>query len=344
METLELKNKEISNEKYILLTHTDLDGAGCAIVFSLAVDNPGCIYYCANGREINSQTLAVFNEAKNDPDTEYHVYIADNSIEEFTAEKVSDFLGFNPNNIFRLLDHHESALPLADKYDWATIDITECGTTLIFEHMKSKVSERLTMDAYAILLELLNHIKNWDLFLWKDNGDNFARIHNTLCKDIGLVEYTNRMINRIISEHNIINETEFTDISEKLDHIDKYIEDNVDKFNIVVADHIKKTDIPDTFTMHKYTVAVTFATSNISELGNAICEKHDDIDFCALIDLSKGDFGIVSLRATKDNIDLSKIAKSHGGGGHRKAAGFPLTKETLNDILRSITAALNILE
>ena len=343
METLELRNTKISNKKYILLTHVDLDGAGCAIVFSLAVDKPGCIYYCANGVEINSQTLRVFNEAKNNPNNEYHVYIADNSIEEFTAEKVSSFLGFNPNNTFHLLDHHESALPLADKYDWAIIDMNECGTTLLFKHMERKVSERLTMDAYVVLLELLNHTKNWDLFLWKDNGDNYARMLNTLCKDIGLVEYTNRMINRTKSEHSLINETEFKEISEKLDRIDKYIEDNIDNYHLIVVDHIKKTGIPATFTMHKYIVAVTFATSNISELGNAICERNDTIDFCALVNLNRYEFGSVELRTVKDDINLSEIAKSHGGGGHRKAAGFPLTVESMDDILRSITTALNIL-
>ena len=30
----------------------------------------------------------------------------------------------------------------------------------------------------------------------------------------------------------------------------------------------------------------------------------------------------VSLRATDDRIDVSKIARAQGGGGHRRAAGF----------------------
>ena len=34
----------------------------------------------------------------------------------------------------------------------------------------------------------------------------------------------------------------------------------------------------------------------------------------------------VSLRAFHDTMDVSEIAKSFGGGGHRKAAGFVLPK------------------
>ena len=30
----------------------------------------------------------------------------------------------------------------------------------------------------------------------------------------------------------------------------------------------------------------------------------------------------VSLRATDDEVDVSAIARAHGGGGHRRAAGF----------------------
>jgi nanoRNase/pAp phosphatase (c-di-AMP/oligoRNAs hydrolase) len=30
----------------------------------------------------------------------------------------------------------------------------------------------------------------------------------------------------------------------------------------------------------------------------------------------------VSLRAVDDRVDVSRIARAHGGGGHRRAAGF----------------------
>jgi len=43
------------------------------------------------------------------------------------------------------------------------------------------------------------------------------------------------------------------------------------------------------------------------------------INFCN----ARGEFWIVNLRTTRDDIDLSSLAKKYGGGGHRAAAGFP---------------------
>jgi len=41
----------------------------------------------------------------------------------------------------------------------------------------------------------------------------------------------------------------------------------------------------------------------------------------------------VSLRSFHDNVDVSEIAKKFGGGGHKKAAGFTLSGETIVDDL-----------
>jgi phosphoesterase RecJ-like protein len=52
----------------------------------------------------------------------------------------------------------------------------------------------------------------------------------------------------------------------------------------------------------------------------------------------------VSLRATGDDVDVSAIARTQGGGGHRRAAGFSTTLEVpeLIELLRhEIAAQLN---
>ena len=49
-----------------------------------------------------------------------------------------------------------------------------------------------------------------------------------------------------------------------------------------------------------------------------------------------GDGRKVSLRATDDDVDVSRIARAQGGGGHRRAAGFTTTleDEALREFLR----------
>jgi phosphoesterase RecJ-like protein len=47
----------------------------------------------------------------------------------------------------------------------------------------------------------------------------------------------------------------------------------------------------------------------------------------------------VSLRATDGQVDVSVIARSHGGGGHRQAAGFS-TELTLDELITSLRAEI----
>ena len=48
----------------------------------------------------------------------------------------------------------------------------------------------------------------------------------------------------------------------------------------------------------------------------------------------------MSLRATDDRVDVSAIARSQGGGGHRRAAGFSTTMDypQLVEVLRASLA------
>ena len=47
----------------------------------------------------------------------------------------------------------------------------------------------------------------------------------------------------------------------------------------------------------------------------------------------------VSLRATDGRVDVSRIARSHGGGGHRQAAGFS-TELPLDELVEQLRAGV----
>jgi len=48
----------------------------------------------------------------------------------------------------------------------------------------------------------------------------------------------------------------------------------------------------------------------------------NDVDFILVLTEEKNQVIKASLRTTKDNVDVSKMAQAFGGGGHKKAAGF----------------------
>ncbi|MCX6795958.1 MAG: DHH family phosphoesterase [Candidatus Falkowbacteria bacterium] len=68
----------------------------------------------------------------------------------------------------------------------------------------------------------------------------------------------------------------------------------------------------------------------LESLSNFISNLHD---VKAILVINELDAGEVkgSLRATQSNIDVSRLARLLGGGGHKKAAGFKIKGELVND-------------
>ena len=74
-----------------------------------------------------------------------------------------------------------------------------------------------------------------------------------------------------------------------------------------------------------YDVMVVNSSHWMSEIGSALL-KDCDIAMIWYYDHAEKNYKC-SLRAHHDTIDVSEVAKKFGGGGHRKAAGFILSKD-----------------
>ena len=74
-------------------------------------------------------------------------------------------------------------------------------------------------------------------------------------------------------------------------------------------------------------------TENISELGNEVCIEYNKP---ALMYFITQDMKVIcSLRSINELSDISKVATTFGGGGHRNASGFTVSLQTfLQDILK----------
>lgn len=78
-----------------------------------------------------------------------------------------------------------------------------------------------------------------------------------------------------------------------------------------------------------FRAAVTDSHIFQSEVGEALLAKYPEAQFAAI--RFRGDASlIVSLRSRKDDVDVSKIAKRFGGGGHAAAAGFSVARGLLS--------------
>jgi len=108
----------------LLLTHTDLDGAGCAVLFAGARPDQGRVELVDNGA-IDARVLAAL-------ESERAILVADHGVSEETAARVDAYIAGGGH--FTLLDHHRSSSHLESR-EWATIDETRSACGLLFDHL-----------------------------------------------------------------------------------------------------------------------------------------------------------------------------------------------------------------
>ena len=107
--------------------------------------------------------------------------------------------------------------------------------------------------------------------------------------------------------------------------------------NSIVQTHLKKA-FKCTFTFAPtVTACVVNSTVFASELGNAMCVQCGAA--MGVVWQYDHDQGItnVSLRSNSDEVDVSLMAKSMGGGGHRRAAGFEVRGCGLDSLIEKPT-------
>ncbi|MCY6372578.1 hypothetical protein [Clostridium ganghwense] len=121
--------------KIKLFTHNDLDGVGCGILCEVAYKDNINIEYCnysgAENINVKVKNFILSNEYE-----EYDmIFITDISVNEEVAELIND--NIEAKHI-QLLDHHNTAKWLNDKYEWSKVlecvedGIKHCGTMMFY--------------------------------------------------------------------------------------------------------------------------------------------------------------------------------------------------------------------
>ncbi len=108
----------------LLLTHTDLDGVGCGVIFSGARPGQGTVELVDNG-SIDARVRDALSASP-------AILVTDHGIGASTADQVDAYIAAGGH--FTLLDHHRSSQHLAAR-EWATIDEERSATGLLFHHL-----------------------------------------------------------------------------------------------------------------------------------------------------------------------------------------------------------------
>lgn len=298
--------KILNDNKVLVISHEDdIDGLGGVILGYLAFKDIDYMLI-----HVKEQTEIV-DFIKN---SNYEkVFITDLGLEDKIADEINE-LGMNILHF----DHHETNV-YASKYAFSTVEIqrngiSTCGTELFYLYLK----ENNLLKDNALIKRFVEDTRAYDTWDWVKYNNVEANDLNKLFGIVGIDTYISKMVDKLRNNNKDI-----------FDETDKYlIELNTQEENKLIELSDKSLIIREKDGLK---FGIVFGNKFLSIIGNTLCNRHPELDYMLLIDPLEMK---VSLRSVR--IDVSKVAESYGGGGHKYAAGFSLNEEIFKSLLKII--------
>lgn len=294
--------------KVKLITDTDLDGLGCAIVAKLAfgdqVDVSHCSYHVLNQR--------VEEFLSREENKTHELYITDLMVNE-KVEKLLDERFKNGHHV-QMIDHHVTALHF-NNYPWGYVKPEyedgqkTCATSLFFDHLVNNGKLKPTK-ALEIFVDLVRQYDTWE---WDANDNIMAKQLNDLYFMFGREQFEEDLLKRLKENPDHF---ELTDMENMLMGVE---EKKIERYI-----HSKNKQIVQTF-VDGFCVGIVHAEQYLSELGNALNKRNPHLDMVVLVNVGSKKIGF---RTIHDHINVAEFARKFGGGGHPKASGCDLHDET----------------
>lgn len=229
-----------------------------------------------------------------------NIILADVSISEQMADKV-DQSGAN----VLLFDHHKSAIPLANR-KWCTIEKENnaCGSKMLFQHMLDQNKEQTYYNKWKELFDLVDDHDRWVKNY--SESEDLALLHLMIGQSMFIDRFLSHPTKDLTSEERYVINLE-----------KRKMEEEVSEKKRVVQSSIFKKKING----KEYRFGIITGVKYVSTTGDALySDPMLNLDCVVMITGAT-----ISMRSSKAcELDLSKIAKDNGGGGHKSASGFPM--------------------
>ncbi|MGV3488194.1 MAG: DHH family phosphoesterase [Tuberibacillus sp.] len=291
-----------------LFTDIDLDGLGCGVVAKIAFGEEANVSYCSY-RNLNQRVEHFLEEPE---DKNIPLYITDLAVNEHVEKKLA--ARFNEGQPVMVIDHHVTALHFND-YEWGWVKPEyesgkkTCATSLFYDYLIDKKM----MQPHKALEDFVDLVRQYDTWEWDENNNITAKRLNDLFYIMDRNEFEEEMLTRLRENPDSFS---LTDMENTL--LD--IEDN--KIERYIRS--KNRQIVQTF-IDKYCVGIVYAEQYLSELGNELNKLNPHLDMIVLVNAGSRKVGF---RTIHDHVNVAEFAARFGGGGHPKASGCDLTKET----------------
>lgn len=313
-----------------LFTHTDLDGAGCAVLahmYSKSIGSSITVDHC-DYSNIDSkvcdliQNIELANSLYVLPNVNRHILITDISVCESTAKRLDALQESYQNITVEMIDHHQ-VVDEVKSFSWAHVDSSsdQCGTSLLYLRLKPFMNN---LWCHNSIIQFVEDVCMYDTWRFDKTTETNPENLNILLYLIGSEEFELMVSDWIMSHLDDTLCVKEMDCYPFIEH-----DRNYRKKYCALRNHSMKR-----LEYKGYSVGVVFAEKYISDVGDDVLQKNTDIDFCAVVNLPKS----VSLRTRRDDVNVGvDIARPLGGGGHPQVAGYQLDDiplELIKDLIR----------
>lgn len=317
----------------ILFTHNDLDGAGCAVVFSVVMKAHGSefqVIHCSNN-EVDKKVQEAWDKGIFSEGT--YICFGDICPSKEMTEKLQEHF---PTKV-RIWDHHKNNLYIPDIIPGAIImpeenpeGKLECGASLVYKYFQQ--FPQLYLHVIPLLTEFVENVRSYDTYEWKKTNNVSAQKLDTLMDVLGLERFVNKYIERILDcweniIHGSMDQQKYYPLIEEkyFECIDAKLEQEQKVIDALTIDDVKVVTIKGLKAAIRYS-----GTVGINEVANQFLTKYPEFDVFIDLGISGGYY---SFRTIKDGIDVeSQFATPLGGGGHLRAAGAPIPKNLQEEI------------
>jgi len=283
-----------------LITHNDLDAVAIKVLLEVGELNVIFTRYCTYDNIDDTVVKFIRAGRYESGDT---LLIADICPGMSTCDVVDREKPEKLNVV--LLDHHKTR-DWANKYAWAKVDTSKCGTEMVYDKYLNANN-----DASDSISQFVEAVAAWDL--WKKSSPRRPRGENlnNLLGFIGKEEFSDMFAKDINS-----------DSAETMKSILHYLNLRKERYvKQVIKEQIDKAPIRKDGLGNLF--KIIFATDFHGEIGEAAL-AHPDYEELHYICIVNPSADSCSLRSRIGETDVSFVAKCVDGGGHQAAAGFPM--------------------
>lgn len=287
-----------------LIVHNDLDGiAAAAVFYSFHKDKKNTKLFVSNHGTQYEEGVYQIDELTNDlvDKEEKEVIIFDICPSEKTIARINRL---GKEYSYKVFDHHVTNKLIAQKFpEIVVVNESICGTQLAAELCGCSENE------------IIKAVAAWDM--WKLDSPYRPlgeRLQN-------LYEFYGKKFISILCKMFLCSECEIEKVIPYVSEIEDILEEKKQAhIHKIIKKVITKTDKDGNNFL--FVVDCKF----VSEVAKQLRQKNVSEKYLMMMNL---DDYKTELRSLEDGFDVSVIAKNNGGGGHKAAAGYPLTMDDI---------------